>query len=136
MIVNKIINKLDSNPEAQNSTIVIHGDHGQRIPHPAENADSFASEEYTQYFSTFFSIRSPSLTPSYDRRSFALDELFKVSVLKKPDFLGLENKKRKNLYIQPIRELLLTVPKPINSLRCLHLQTEARYKHGSWRIAI
>ena len=98
VVVDKIINKLNSNPETQDSTIIIYGDHGSRIPPPVETVDSFSSEEYIQFFSTFFAIRSPSLAPGYDRRPFALDELLKVFSLKEPNLLELENKKEKFVY--------------------------------------
>ena len=102
VVVDKIINKLNSNPETQDSTIIIHGDHGPGIPSPVETVDSFSSEEYIQFFSTFFAIRSPSLAPGYDKRPFALDELLKVFSLKEPNLLELENKKEKFVYAQKL----------------------------------
>ena len=98
VVVDKIIDKLNANTEARHGTIVIHGDHGSRIgllkkPPVGKSAGLFSGEEYIQYFSTFFSIRSPSLAPGYDRRPFALDELLKVSILGKTDFLKDEQGK-------------------------------------------
>jgi hypothetical protein len=101
LIVDKIINKLDSNQESKDSTIVIHSDHGSRIYEKPDETTLFTSEEYIQGFSTFFVIRSPTLTPGYDRRPFALDELLKVSTLSKPDFMALDNKKEKFVYTIP-----------------------------------
>ena len=103
-LVDQILNKLDSNKEAQDSTIIIHGDHGSRIPWKRDGTVSFTDEEYIQWFSTFFSIRSPEVTPGYDRRAFALDELLKVSTRTKPDFLALDNKKEKFVYSFPKRD--------------------------------
>ena len=100
-LVDKIINKLDANSEAQDSTIVIHGDHGSRIPWKRDGTASFSTEEYIQWFSTFFSVRFPTVTPGYDRRPFALDELLKVSTHLKPDFIALEEKKEKFVYSFP-----------------------------------
>ena len=102
VVVNKIINKLNSNPETQDSTIIIHGDHGPPIPSRVEAVDFFSSEEYFHLFSTFFAIRSPSLSPGYDKRPFALDELLKVFSLKEPNLLELENKKEKFVYAQKL----------------------------------
>jgi len=103
-LVDKIINKLGSNNEAWDNTIVIHGDHGSRIPWKRDGTVSFENEEYIQWFSTFFSIRSPDLTSGYDRRPFALDELLKVSSLSKPDFRALDDKKEKFVYSLPKRQ--------------------------------
>ena len=103
-LVDKIINKLDANSEAQDSTIVIHGDHGSRIPWKRDGEVSFSTEEYIQWFSTFFSIRSPTVTPGYDRRPFALDELLKVSTHLKSDFMALEDKNEKFVYSYPKRD--------------------------------
>jgi hypothetical protein len=102
-LVDKILNKLDSNKEALDSTIIIHGDHGSRIPWHRGGVVNFENEEYIQYFSTFFSIRSPTVTPGYDRRPFALDELLKASSVSKPDFLTLDNKNDKFVYSFPKR---------------------------------
>ena len=104
-LVDQILNKLDANKEAHDSTIIIHGDHGSRIPWKRDGTVSFSDEEYIQWFSTFFSIRSPELTPGYDRRPFALDELLKVSTLSKPDFMVLDNKKEKFVYSFPKRDV-------------------------------
>jgi hypothetical protein len=104
VMVDKILNKLDSNKEAQDSTIIIHGDHGSRIPWKLDGTVSFSDEEYIQWFSTFFAVRSPTITPSYDRRPFALDELLKVSILTKPDFMALDDKKEKFVYSYPKRD--------------------------------
>jgi hypothetical protein len=104
VLVDKILNKLDSNKEAQDSTIIIHGDHGSRIPWKRDGTISFSDEEYIQWFSTFFSIRSPEVTPGYDRRAFALDELLKVSTLSNPDFMALDDKKEKFVYSFPKRD--------------------------------
>jgi hypothetical protein len=101
LIVDKIINKLDSKQESKDSTIVIHADHGSRIYEKPDETALFTSEEYIQGFSAFFVIRSPALTPGYDRRPFALDELLKVSALSKPDFMALDNKKEKFVYTIP-----------------------------------
>jgi hypothetical protein len=101
LIVDKIISKLDSNIESKDSTIVIHSDHGSRIYEKLSQPELLTSEEYIQGFSTFFVVRSPALTSSYDRRPFALDELLKVSTLSKPDFMALDNKKEKFVYYMP-----------------------------------
>ncbi len=103
-LIDKILDKLDSNKEAQDSTIIIHGDHGSRIPWRRDGTASFSTEEYIQWFSTFFSVRSPTVTPGYDRRPFALDELLKVSTHLKPDFMALEEKKEKFVYSFPKRD--------------------------------
>jgi phosphoglycerol transferase MdoB-like AlkP superfamily enzyme len=98
VIVDKIINQLNSNPETKDSTIIISGDHGSRIPSSAKSVDFFLSEEYIQFYSTFFAVHSPSFSPSYDKRPFALDELFKVFSVKEPNLLELESKKEKFVY--------------------------------------
>jgi len=87
-LMDRLINKLDSNPSTKNSTIIIHGDHGSRLstlekPPMGESIDLFSSEEYIQFFSAFFAVRSPSLSAGYDRRPLALDELLEISVLGK-----------------------------------------------------
>ena len=102
-MVHKILNKLKSNKETKDSTIIVHGDHGSRIPWNRDGTVSFSTEEYIQYFSTLFSIRSPTVTPGYDRRPFALDELLKVFSASKPDFLTLDNKNEKFVYSFPKR---------------------------------
>jgi hypothetical protein len=102
-IVGKIISKLDSNPEAQDSTIVIHGDHGSRVPEKRNGTVEFDNGEYIQFFSTHFSVRAPNLNPGYDRRPFALDELLKVFTLPKPDISLLENNKEKFVYTPPFK---------------------------------
>ncbi len=56
-LMDKLIKKLDSNPETKNSTIVIQGDHGSRLisAYPfLENIDRFSEEDYIQSFSNFF----------------------------------------------------------------------------------
>ena len=99
VMVDKVINKLNSNPETQDSTIIVSGDHGSRIPASAiYRGPLFSSEEYIQFFSTFFAVHSPSFAPGYDKRPFALDELFKVFSLKEPNLLELESKKEKFVY--------------------------------------
>jgi hypothetical protein len=85
-LMDKLIKKLDSNPETKNSTIVIQGDHGSRLisAYPfLENIDRFSEEDYIQSFSTFFAVRSPNLTPGYVRRPMALDELLNISIFGK-----------------------------------------------------
>ena len=103
-LIDKILNKLDSNDQAQDSTIIIHGDHGSRIPWKRDGTVSFSTEEYIQWFSTFFAVRSPAVTPGYDRRPFALDELLKASTHFKPDFIALEEKQEKFVYSFPKKD--------------------------------
>ena len=96
-MMDRLINKLDSNPATKNSTIIIHGDHGSRLsilekPPIGESADLFSSEEYIQFFSAFFAVRSPNISPGYDRRPLALDELLEISVLGKTALLEKEKK--------------------------------------------
>ena len=102
-IVGKIISKLDSNPEAEDSTIIIQGDHGSRVPAKRNGFVNFKNGGYIQFFSTHFSVRSPTVNPGYDRRPFALDELLRVFTLSKPDITLLENNKEKFVYTPPIR---------------------------------
>jgi hypothetical protein len=98
-LMDKLIEKLNSYPEAQNSTIIIHGDHGSRLsslePY-LENIDHFTKKDYIQYFSTFFAVRSPNLTPGYVRQPLALDELLNIIVLGKT--APIDNEKEKSIY--------------------------------------
>lgn len=95
-LMDKLIGKLNSNPETQNSTIVIHGDHGSRLsplsPH-LNNSGNFSDEDFIQNFSTFFSIRSPDLSLGYDRRPLALDELLSTLVSGETSFPNSKNEK-------------------------------------------
>jgi len=99
LLMDKLIEKLNSHPEAQNSTIIIHGDHGSRLsslePY-LENIDHFTKEDYIQYFSTFFAVRRPNLTPGYVGQPLALDELLNIIVLGKTALL--DNEKEKFVY--------------------------------------
>ena len=79
-MIDRLLSKLDTNPETKGSTIVIQGDHGSRIASYlpfVEFADQITKEEYIQFFSTFFAVRGPNHTPGYDRRPIALDELMR-----------------------------------------------------------
>jgi hypothetical protein len=104
LLIDKIINKLDSNNQAKDSTIIIHGDHGSRIPWKRNGTVSFTSEEFIQWYSAFFAIRSPFVTPGYDRRPFALDELLQISTQLKPDFTALKEKQDKFVYSFPQKD--------------------------------
>lgn len=103
-LIDKILDKLDSNDQAQDSTVVIHGDHGSRIPWKRDGTVSFSTEEYIQWYSTFFSIRYPDVVPGYDRRPFSLDELLQISSQLKPDFKALEVKPEKFVYSFPRKD--------------------------------
>ena len=98
-LVDKLIERLNSHPEVQNSTIIIHGDHGSRLsllePY-LENVDHFSKEDYIQFFSTFFVARRPNLTPGYVGQPLSLDELLNIIVLGKTALL--DNEKEKFVY--------------------------------------
>lgn len=83
-VLDNFLEKINSNPETKDSTIIIHGDHGSRITpfYPfIESADQLTNEDYIQSYSTFFTVRSPNHTNEYDRRPLALDELMKTIIL-------------------------------------------------------
>lgn len=79
LLMDRLLSKLKENPNAINSTIVIHGDHGSRIVFPGTGSitggvDS-TSENFIQSFSAFFAVRGPEYKAGYDRRPLPLDYL-------------------------------------------------------------
>ena len=83
-VLDNLLEKINSNPETKDSTIIIQGDHGSRIVplYPfIKSADQLTNEDYIQSFSTFFVVRGPNHPNEYDRRPLALDELMKTIIL-------------------------------------------------------
>lgn len=62
----------------EDSTIIIHGDHGSRIIKPQPALDEPPSNRYISWHSTFFAIHEPSGTPSkYHINPISLTELMR-----------------------------------------------------------
>ncbi|KTD11591.1 Sulfatase [Legionella gratiana] len=75
-MVNEFLRILAQNPEAQNSTIVIHGDHGLRIPKPTmKKSYSFTAENLIRTYSTFFAVKSRLEDANYSNIQLPIDYL-------------------------------------------------------------
>ena len=83
-LMNQFLQELSENPEAKNSTLVVHGDHGSRIkPLCDRRKKACILETIIKVFSTFFIVRSPLYKPGYDPAQLPLDNLLKDIVLQK-----------------------------------------------------
>ncbi|WP_058534320.1 sulfatase-like hydrolase/transferase [Legionella saoudiensis] len=77
-IIDNLLSTLSSNPAAQNSIIVIHGDHGMRLQGTnSKNKDFLTSENLKRTYSILFAVKSPSFTAGTDEQQLPLDALLK-----------------------------------------------------------
>jgi hypothetical protein len=64
----------------RDAVIVLHGDHGSRIPRP-EQAGVDVRNPFIDGLSTLFAVRAPGIEPGRDGAQEGLDRLFAVNVL-------------------------------------------------------
>ena len=98
----------------QDATIVVHGDHGSRITirDPiVYHLDELTQRDYVDSFSTFFAIRSPDVSPSYDPEMRPLPNLVAEYVLQQQAPM-----EQSNLYLRGVSPLnseeLMIAPMP------------------------
>lgn len=83
-MMDEFLRVLAKNPTAKNSIIVIHGDHGTRMPKPRDSKNySFTNENIIKTYNTFFVVKAPSYNAGYDQNQYPLDYLLKTIVLGK-----------------------------------------------------
>lgn len=88
-LLDALFKSLEANGLLQTATIVVHGDHGSRITiaDPVDPELSSAdNRDFVDSFSTLLAIRSPSLTPGFDRSMRSIQGLFAEHVLKDSSF--------------------------------------------------
>lgn len=83
-MMDEFLRVLAKNPNAKKSIVVIHGDHGTRMPTPRDNKKySFTTENIIKTYNTFFVVKAPSYNAGYDQNKYPLDYLLKTIVLGK-----------------------------------------------------
>ena len=78
-LLDDLLRALDENNLLEDSTILIHGDHGSRITIAdpvSPMADFLTSRDFIDSFSTLFAIRSPAVEPGYVTELSAIQPLF------------------------------------------------------------
>jgi hypothetical protein len=81
--IDAFLKDLESSPYADNMIVLIHGDHGSRLdcgPPTMIHRKELTPSDYTDAFSTLFAIKHPAISPGYDRRMVAIEQLFEVSI--------------------------------------------------------
>ncbi|MDR3502403.1 MAG: hypothetical protein P4L79_07455 [Legionella sp.] len=77
-IIDDLLLILSSNPATQNSTVVIHGDHGVRLQGTnSKNQDFLTSENLKRTYSILFAVKSPFAPPGADEQQLPLDVILK-----------------------------------------------------------
>jgi hypothetical protein len=69
---------IDSTAADRGMVVIVHGDHGSRIPlHDPDTANVAVMQpaDLSDAFSTLFAIRAPAIAPGYDRRFAPINEL-------------------------------------------------------------
>lgn len=98
-MMDKFLLVLSSNPAAANSTIIIHGDHGFRIPKPsAKKSYSFTLENIAKIYNTFFVVKSPIVRPGYNTDLLPIDYILKSIMARKP--IDSYNPKKQFVYLR------------------------------------
>lgn len=70
----ELADMLSATPSLRDATIVITGDHGSRIS-KGHNIESLDRRDLINNHSAFFAVRSPGVTPQYDDRFVAVQDL-------------------------------------------------------------
>ncbi|KTD72236.1 sulfatase-like hydrolase/transferase [Legionella tucsonensis] len=74
----EFLQTLAKNPAAQDSTIVIHGDHGLRMPKPsAKKRYYFTADNLIKTYNTFFAVKSPFEEANYNNIQLPIDYLLR-----------------------------------------------------------
>lgn len=98
-MMDKFLHVLSNNPAAANSTIVIHGDHGFRIPKPSSKKSySFTTENISKTYNTFFVVKSPIIRPGYNTALLPIDYILKNIMAQKP--IDPYNPKKQFVYLR------------------------------------
>lgn len=82
-----LFDTMDSAGVLDNATIIVHGDHGSRIPlSKMDGAFSaqFSDTDMIDSYSALFAVRTPGLAAGYDRSLRSIQALFAEIVLKRP----------------------------------------------------
>ncbi len=78
-----LFERLQQAGKFEDTTIIIHGDHGSRIVsrHPSsENKNQLSAEELVDGFSTLFAVKVPGQEPGYDSEMHSVEEIFEFAV--------------------------------------------------------
>ena len=78
--LDRMVKTIDANPKLGDAVIVFHGDHGSRIPRPAQPTGSGRSP-LIDGLSALFAVRAPGVIPGPDNVEQGLDRLFASKVL-------------------------------------------------------
>jgi hypothetical protein len=71
---------LDSTVPPGESIVLIHGDHGSKLADPGPILANYDGPALAAYFSTFFAIRAPGLSPAIRREPIAIQALLATLV--------------------------------------------------------
>lgn len=84
-MISDFLAELANNPEAAESTIVVHGDHGFRIPKPSAKASyKFSDKRIITIYNTFFAVKAPFQEAGYKGNELPIDYLLKNIIARKP----------------------------------------------------
>jgi hypothetical protein len=79
-LVDGLLMQLDRRALLDDATVIVHGDHGSRIPLHFPSGATLASgvltqSDYRDTFSTLYTIRAPGVSPGYDESTVSVVEL-------------------------------------------------------------
>lgn len=85
--IDQLIETMKAAGSFENSTIIIHGDHGSRIGQfmpRTSTRNQLSSRDYFDGYSTLYAIKAPHLTPGYDLRMLPLQQLLQLAKVDAP----------------------------------------------------
>ena len=78
--LDRIMTTIAAQARLRDAVIVLHGDHGSRIPRPIQTGVG-ARSHLVDGLSTLFAVRAPGIVPGRDGKQEGLDRLFATNVL-------------------------------------------------------
>jgi len=70
----RLLTRLETAPQFEDATIVIHGDHGPRIS-AGQYVENVSARDMIDNYSALYAIRSPKVKPGYDSRKTSVQRL-------------------------------------------------------------